>query len=160
MECTLSAVSRTLCKDGFIDSVLERHTYLLQGSRRKGTVSPEALAKQSSIRLETARRTIERMSQMAVQDFHDSGGTWQLKHMNMQLQYRHLNCTMYTDMLFGPRPSSQKNVCGQVFSTNFDWCVFYPLKAECNAHLALGTWHLTSSMPTMVWQRPTPLTMP
>ena len=58
----------------------------------------------------------------------------------MQLQYRHLNCTMYTDMLFGPRPSSQKNICGQVFS-NFDCCFFYPLKAECDAHLVLDLLH-------------------
>ena len=38
------ALSRTLCEDSFIDSVLERHTYLLQGARRKGTVSLEVLA--------------------------------------------------------------------------------------------------------------------
>ena len=141
MEHTLSSVSRTLCENSFIDSVLERHIYSLQGARRKATVSPEALAKRWGIGLETARRTIERTTQMAVQDFHDSGGTWRLKHMYMQLQYHHLNCTMSTNTLFGPRPSSQKNICGQVFSTNFDWCVFYPLKAECDAHLALDLLH-------------------
>ena len=104
-------------------------------------MSLEVLAKRWGIGLETARHTIERTMQMAVRDFHNSGGTRQLKHTYMQLQYRHLNCTMYTDMLFGPRPSSQKNICGQVFSTNFDWCVFYPLKAEHDAPLALDLLH-------------------
>ena len=28
-----------------------------------------------------------------------------------------------------------------MFSTDFDWCVFYPLKAECNAHLVLDLLH-------------------
>ena len=141
MECTLSALSRTLCEDSFIDSVLERYTYLLQGIRRMGTVSPEILAEQWGIRLETARHTIERTTKMAVRDFHDSDGTCRLKHTYMQLQYCHLNCIMYTDMLFRPRPSSQKNICSQVFSTSFDWCVFYPLKAECDVHLALDLLH-------------------
>ena len=141
MEHTFSALSRTLCKGSFIDSVLERYFYLLQAVRRKGTVSPEVLAKRWGIGLETARRTIERTMQMAVRDFHDSGGTRRLKHTYMQLQYCHLNCIMYTDMLFRPRPSSQKNICGQVFSTNFDWCVFYPLKAECDVHLVLDLLH-------------------
>ena len=104
-------------------------------------MSLEALAKRWGIGLETARHTIESTMQMAVWDFHNSGGTRQLKHTYMQLQYCHLNCTMYTDMLFRPRPSSQKNICGQVFSTNFDWCVFYPLKAECDVHLALDLLH-------------------
>ena len=156
MEHTLSAVSRTLCENSFIDSVLERHIYSLQGARRKATVSPEALAKRWGIGLETARRTIERTTQMAVQDFHDSGGTWRLKHMYMQLQYHHLNCTMSTNTLFGPRPSSQKNIYVVKCSPpTLIGVSFIPLKQN-----AMHTWHLTSSMPTMVWQRPTPLTMP
>ena len=134
-------VSRTLCKYSCIDFILERHTYLLQGARRKDTVSLEALAKWWGIGLETTRCTIERTMQMTVQDFHNSGGTGRLKHMYMQLQYHHLNCTMYTNTLFGLRPSSLKNICGQVFSTNFDWCVFYPLKAECDAPLAFDLLH-------------------
>ena len=83
MEHSLSAVSRTLCEDSFIDSVLERHTYSLQGARRKGTVSLEALVKRWGIGLETARHTIERTMEMVVRHFHDSGGTRRLKHMYM-----------------------------------------------------------------------------
>ena len=61
--------------------------------------------------------------------------------MYMQLEYRCLNCVMYMDTLFGLKPSSQENTCGQVYSTNFHRCVFYLLKAQRDAHLTLDLLH-------------------
>ena len=147
MERTLCSVSRTLNEGEFIGSVLERNEAAIQGTKRKGSQTPEELAKKWGIGVETARRTIDRTTQLAVRDFHDSAGTRRLKHTYMQLQYRRLNCVMYTDTLFGPKPSSQKNTCGQVYSTAFDWCVFYPMKAERDAHLTLDLLHNDYGVP-------------
>ena len=147
MERTLCSVSRTLHEGESIELVLERNEAAIQGTRRKGSQTPEELAKKWGIGVKTARRTIDRTTQLAVQDFHDSAGTRRLKHTYMQLQYRCLNCVMYTDTLFGPKPSSQKNTCGQVYSTAFDWCVFYPMKAECDAHLTLDLLHNDFGVP-------------
>ena len=57
---------------------------------------------------------------------------------------------MYTDTLFGPISSTRKNICGQLYSTKFEWSVFYPLRAEQEAHLSLDLLHSYVGVPAVL----------
>ena len=123
---------------------------MLLVAKRKGTVSAEELAHRWSIGLETAKKTIERTTQHAVRDCSSSSGTHRLKHTYHQLMYCHLGCTMYTDTLFRPISSTRKNICGQLYSTKFEWSVFCPLRVEREAHLSLDLLHSYVGVPAVL----------
>ena len=144
-ETVINGESSSYEEDIFVAGMIAS----LRGSRRKGTVSPEALARKWGIGLETAKLTIEHSAQRAVRDYSSSSGTRRLKHSYHQLRYRHLRCTMYTDTLFGPKPSSRKNTCGQLFATDFAWSRFYPLRLERDAHSSLDLLHSHHGVPAV-----------
>ena len=72
--------------------------------------------------------------------------------MYHQLKYRRFTCIMYTDTLFGPRPSSQLNTCVQLYATDFEWSWFYPMTTEREAHMTLGLLHNQHGAPTVLMQ--------
>jgi hypothetical protein len=109
--------------------------------RRKGTVTPEELAKRWKIGLEAARRTIERMTQLGVHDFTHTTAGRRLRNVNQQLQYRRLNSTVYTDTMFGDIKSLQGNTCAQIYATDFEWACVCPMKTKADAHLTLDMLH-------------------
>jgi hypothetical protein len=113
----------------------------VQATRRKGSITPEELAKRWFIGIETARRTIEQTTQRAVRDFTSTQGSRRLKHTHYQLKYRHLQTEVYTDTLFGKVPSLCKNTCGQIYCTDFQWQIFYPLRSKADAHFTLDMLH-------------------
>ena len=57
---------------------------------------------------------------------------------------------MYTDTLFGPRPSSQLNTCSRLYATDFEWLWVYPMTAEREAHMTLGLLHYQHGVPTVL----------
>ena len=57
---------------------------------------------------------------------------------------------MYTDTLFGPRPSYQLNTCGQLYATNFEWSQFYPMPSEREIHTTLGLFRHQQGVPTVL----------
>jgi hypothetical protein len=84
-----------ICILGFTDFQVSA----VQASYRKGTVSPEDLARRWFIGIETAKLTIENTMQRGVRDFNSTQGSRRLKHTNYQLKYRHLRSAVYTDTL-------------------------------------------------------------
>lgn len=89
--------------------------------RKKGTVTPEVLAKRWRIGVDLAKRTIDRTTQLGVRDFTAIQGSRRLRHSNQQFNYRRFNATVYTDTMLPMIPTLQRNTCAQVYSTSFQW---------------------------------------
>ena len=103
----------------------------------KGTISADEIAKRWGIGIEAAKRTYTATTQLCIRDFVDSKETKRLKHTAYQLKHRHLQSSVYTDTMFSETKSLSQNNCTQVFSTDFNWVAFYPLRKKRNAHQAL-----------------------
>ena len=117
------------------------HCSSTQSSRRKGTVSAELLAHRCFVGIDTAQRTIDNTTQLAVRDFSHSTGTKRLKHTAYQLNYRRLRADCYTDTLFAEVSSLKKNTCAQCYCTDFGWTAVYPMQSKSQAHETLDELH-------------------
>lgn len=109
--------------------------------KRKGTVSPEDLARRWRIGLDQARRTIERTTQLGVRDFTTIQGTRRLRHTNQQFKYRRLNAVVYTDTMFMKPMTLLRHTCAQVYVTDFEWTKVYPIKSKKEAPYTLDLLH-------------------
>ena len=124
------------------ERVLIRSVEATKSIRRKGTVKPEQLAKRWHISLEVAKRTIENTTQKGVRDFTTMTGTRRLRHLTQQLAYRPINAVCYTDTMFAQIPSlTNKYTCAQIYCTEFDWTIVYPIRTKAEAHLTLDLLH-------------------
>ena len=104
---------------------------------RKGTISTDKIAKHWGIGIEAAKRTYTATTQLGIRDFVDSKGTKRLKHTAYQLKHCCLQSLVYTDTMFSETKSLSQNNCTQVFSTDFNWVAFYPLRKKSDTHQAL-----------------------
>jgi len=111
----------------------------VQMKARKVTVSPETLAKRWNIGIETARKTIEKTTQLAVQDFTNVTGSRRLRPIHHQLRCRRLNVEMYCNMLVGRSVSLLGNRHAAVYCTPFHWIAVDPIKEKSDAHKTLDT---------------------
>jgi hypothetical protein len=117
-------------------------TNFLKSKRRKGTVTPQYLAKRWQISLELATKTIEKTTQKVVLDFSHMKGTRRLLHLTQQLQYRPLNAVCYTDTMIAAVPSLfNKFTCAQIYVTDFHWTKVYPMCKRAEAPLTLDLLH-------------------
>ena len=121
-------------------SELERVSCNTVGTKkRKGYVGPEELAKRWHIGLETARKTLDRTTQLAVRDFTHTMGGRRLKPIHYQLKYRRLRCEMYVDIYHGKCKSLRGNNFATVYCTPFHWICFDPMESKGEAHKTLDT---------------------
>jgi hypothetical protein len=97
-------------------------------NKRKGHVGPEELAKRWGIGIETARKTLDRTTQLAVRNFTDSMGGRRLKPIHYQLKYRRLRCEMFVDIYKAKCKSLRGNTCAAVYCTPYHWIRFDPMK--------------------------------
>ena len=102
---------------------------------RKGNVTAEQLARRWRCGLETAKKTIERTTQRAVQDFTDVRGMRRLKPTVYQLKYKRLRAELYTDTYYGPCVSLDGNKYCQIYASVHQWCKAFPMKSRSDAHL-------------------------
>jgi hypothetical protein len=105
-------------------------------------VTAEELARRWHIGLDTAKRTIERTTQLGVRDFTHSKGARRLRHSTQQLRYRRLNAVCYTDTVFFKKAKSlDQNTCAQVYVTEFEWTKVYPMRSKSDGHFTLDRLH-------------------
>jgi len=114
--------------DSFAEELERVSISALQTKARKGTVSPETLAKRWNIGIETARKTIEKTTQLAVRDFTNVTGSRRLKPIHHQLKYRRLNVEMYCDILEGRSVFLLGNQYAAVYCTPFHWIAVDPTR--------------------------------
>jgi hypothetical protein len=108
--------------------------------RRKGTVRPDELARHWKI-VDTARRTIDRTTQMGVHDFTNTTAGQRLRNTNQQLKNCRLSAKVYTDTMFAHHTSLQGNTMAQIYATVFGWVKAYPMVKKADAHLTLDLLH-------------------
>ena len=105
--------------------------------KRKGHVDAQTLASKWKIGIETAKRTVEATTQMAVRDFTDSMGTRRLKPRHWVLDQKRLNTEAYTDTLMGRCKSLRGNTCAQIWATPFHFVFAVGMESKADAHYTL-----------------------
>ena len=125
--------------DSYFDELEKKSVSLsaIQSKNKKGYVTPEVLSKRWKIGLETARRTLEKTTQMAVRDFTNKSGSRRLKPFHYQLKYPRLNVEMFTDTFIARMKSLMGNTCAQIYATSFHWVGVWPMKSKSEAHFTL-----------------------
>ena len=102
---------------------------------QKGTVSPELIAKRWGIGIKTTKRMFNATTQLGVRDYTYLQGACKLKHTVYQLKFPRLRGDMYTDTMFSNTKSLVQNTCAQIFTRDFNWVAFYPMKnLTCQRH--------------------------
>ena len=104
---------------------------------RKGTVSPELIAKRWGIGIKTAKHMYNTTTQLGVRDYTYLQGTCRLKDTVYQLKFRRLRGDVYMDTMFSNTKSIAQNTCEQIFTTDFNWVAFYPIKKKPDMSEAL-----------------------
>jgi hypothetical protein len=90
--------------------------------REKAGVDAATLAKKWGIGIEAAKRTRLVTIQRGIRRMIHPSLTKRYKTNDMQLRYRRLPVTMFTDTMYSTIPSMQKNKAAQIFCTDFVFC--------------------------------------
>ena len=133
-----------------IDSIAPYILSAAKTTKRKGHVDAPTLAGRWRIGQETARRTLERTTQLGVRDLTNSTMTRRLKPYTLQLRYPRLNVTMYADILIGRCRSLRNNMYATVFATDFQWSMVDPIQTKGECHLSLDVLHATKGIPSIM----------
>lgn len=104
---------------------------------KKGKILPEDLARRWNIGVETAKKTLERTTQLAIRDFSKTTGGRRLKPYAYQLRYPRLRVEMYTDTMIGKCKSLMGNKFAQIYATPFHWITVDPMERKADAHYTL-----------------------
>jgi len=89
--------------------------------------------------LETARKTLDKTTQVAVRNFTESMGRRRLKPIHYQLKYRRLRCERYVDVYIVKCKSLRGNKVATVSCTPFHWIRFDPTPERRDAHKTLDS---------------------
>ena len=124
---------------------------VLKTSARGHTIGPETLAKNWSIGLPTAKRTIEATTQSGVRTILHPTLSRRFRTNDRQLRYRRLSHYMFTDTLES-RVTSWfcQNKYAQVFATRFGWVRVYPMKKKSDAHEGLSAMAHGDGVPPLI----------
>ena len=99
-------------------------------STKDSTVDAKKLAKNWSIGLKAAARTIDATTQMAVRDFSDVSGKRRLKPHHTMMDWKRIQGTVYTDTLCGPCKSLSGKTHSQVHATDYQYVQTYSMERE------------------------------
>ena len=98
--------------------------------------------------METARKTLDKTTHVAVRNFTESMGGRRLKPIHYQLKYRRLRCEMFVDVYKAKCKSLRGNRVGTVYFTPFHWIRFDPTPEERDAHKTLDSLFQTVGIPS------------
>jgi len=149
ISCIRRQQENSLCID--IDSSaeeLEQTNCSVGMDKRNGHIGPEELASRWAIGLETARKSLDKTTQVAVRNFTESMGRRRLKPIHYQLKYRRLRCEMFVDVYMAKCKSLRGNRCATVYCTPFHWISFDPTPEERDAHKTLDSLFQTVGIPS------------
>jgi hypothetical protein len=151
-QASVSRMIASLSKDRVLETpaavladALQSHVHIASRSVKAVTthkkhwkVGPAALAKRWGIGIGTARKTIDATTQYVVRSTANPTLSRRFATNDKLLRFRRLNCMMYTDTLKAKKKSwYRKNLYGQVYTTDFGWVGFYPMKTKSQVHETL-----------------------
>jgi len=106
------------------------------------------LASQWGIGLETARKTLDKTTQVAVRNFTEFMGGRRLKPIHYQLKYRRLRCEMFVDVYIAKCKSLRGNRVATMYCTPFHWIRFDPTPERRDADKTLDSLFQTVGIPS------------
>jgi hypothetical protein len=143
LQCSavLTDIDPNLHDDFFLESLERDVKVSATGTgKRKHTLSAERLTKNWAISLDSAKQTLDVMTQRGVRTVGNPGLSRRFRINDRQLRYRRLRCDMYTDTLDVKTVVSKRgNKYAQIFATRFGWYRAFPIKAKSEAHQGLST---------------------
>jgi len=98
--------------------------------------------------LETARKTVDKTTQLVVRNFSETMDGRRLKPIHYQLKYRRLRCEMFVDVYKAKCKSLRGNRVATVYCTPFHWIRFDPTPEERDAHETLDSLFQTVGIPS------------
>lgn len=107
------------------------------------TMSPEKLANNWSIRLEAAKRTIEKTMQRGIRSVADPSISRRFRTNDGSLRYRRLKTNIFTNTMFSLVISSRESNCVQIYCNDLQWTAIYPMQSKGEAHLSLSSFMST-----------------
>jgi hypothetical protein len=113
-------------------------------------VDAKKLAKNWRIGLDSARKTVDVTTQLAVRDFTNTTGGRRLKPYAWMLNYPRLQCPVYTDTLFGKCKSLRGNKVCQIYATTFHFVKAFPLPKKGEAHHSLSDFFKEVGIPSVM----------
>lgn len=118
---------------------MKRNVGVIATSNRRYSVDAKSLARNWSIGLETAQRTIDATTQRGVRTILHPTLLQSFRTNDRQLCYRRIAHDLFTDTLEATTTSwFRQSKYAQVFASSFGWVRIYPLKKKSEAHEALS----------------------
>ena len=137
-NAVLSGISNTLCDHEFHEDLKGQvKISSVNATPKPAGVSPETLAKNWGIGLETAKNTLKVTTQRGIRTVLHPSMSRRFRTNDRHLRYRRLPINCYTDTMFSKTASRRRNTCDQVFGTKDGWARALPMRSKAEAHYAL-----------------------
>ena len=134
-----------------VSAKTKRSIGALSTGKRARAVGPKTLAKNWSIGLAAATRTVEATTQNALRAVLHPTLSRRFRTNDRQLRYRRLSHDVFTDTLIAKVPSwFRRNKYAQVFATKFGWTRIYPMKKKSDAHDGLSKMAQRDGVPPLI----------
>ena len=147
---TLMSLASLSIQEPALNALGTRLASLQTTKKRPGFVDAKKLAKNWSIGLKAAARTIDATTQMAVRDFSDVSGKRRLKPHHTMMDWKRIQGTVYTDTLYGPCKSLSGKTHSQVYATDYQYVQTYSMEREKDAHLTLQQFFSEVGVPNTI----------
>ena len=123
-----TALDPTQFAHGIISSVNVPNVGSAMVGRRHASATPECISDIFGVSRDTAKQMLQVTTQHGIRSAeHPLRRRYQMDLLS--LKYRHLNTTMYNDMMHFNVKSLSQHKCTQVYATN-DFAMAYPVRAE------------------------------
>ena len=122
----------------------------LYTSERHHTVTPESLSRKWHIGLNRARATIKCTTQLGIRSALQPL-TRRYRTDLLQLKYRRLRCTMYTDPIFPVTKSLNQMKCCQIWTDGKGYVFADPIRTKKDTHVSLNNLIETVGVPETIF---------
>jgi hypothetical protein len=154
----LASVSKCLNNEEFLKGLVDnvRVQTDIQGRSVQATrtsnrqvIQAEELAKRWGIGVKTAINTLKVTTQRGVRHpVHPLARRYRTKQN--QLRRNQLSCTVYSDTFFATTPSVRGNTCAQIFVTDSEFPVVFPMRKKGEAYLGLDHFIADVGIPSVL----------
>jgi len=151
-SAVLTDISNTLCDDSFLQALKDNvQVSSVTSTKRKSGITPEQLARNWRIGLETAKRTLEVTTQRGIRTVANPSLSRRFRTNDRQLRYRRIAGTVFTDTMMSSVTSHhRKNKCAQIFGMRNGWTRAFPMQSKSDAHEGLSLLFARDGVPNIM----------
>ncbi|KAI2507367.1 hypothetical protein MHU86_7087 [Fragilaria crotonensis] len=145
-----TSLSLTTTSPTFEIKSLTRAVAALRPSPAGKQFDPQLLARNWSIDLQTAKRTINVTTQRGIRTVLHPSLSRRFRTNDRQLRYRRLPIDCFTDTLVSNTVSRRNNRYAQIFATADGWCRAFPMSKKSLAHEGLSLLFQRDGVPNTI----------